>query len=147
VGERARPQVWERNLPRKQPAVNSTPLQSHRKPRISAPAPALSAHISFPPPRQAQPLGHRAAFFFSSLLLSSLELSDTKVLSLKLRALLGTASHFCEVVVLKSRTVPNARLNLWDTVPHSLRADLLAVDDADLPALSTGELRSEKPAG
>jgi hypothetical protein len=43
--------------------------------------------------------------------------------------------------------IPAARLNLWDTVPYSLRADLLAVDDADLPALSTGELRREMPAG
>ena len=36
-----------------------------------------------------------------SLLLSSLELSDTQVYEPKIRALLGTASHFCEVVVLK----------------------------------------------
>lgn len=40
------------------------------------------------------------------------------------------------------------RLNLWDTVPESWRAELLAVDDEDLPALSTGELtlRCEEPA-
>ena len=43
--------------------------------------------------------------------------------------------------------IPAARLNLWDTVPYSLRADLLALDDTDLPALSTGELRREMPAG
>ena len=43
----------------------------------------------------------------SSLSLSSLELSDTKVYEPYIRALLGTASHFCEVFVLKSRTVPN----------------------------------------
>jgi len=36
-----------------------------------------------------------------SLLLSSLELSDTQVYEPSVRALLGTASHFCEVVVLK----------------------------------------------
>ena len=42
----------------------------------------------------------------SSLLLSSLELSDTQVYGPQIRALLGTASHFCEVVVLKLRTVP-----------------------------------------
>jgi len=42
----------------------------------------------------------------SSVLLSSLELSDTKVYEPYIRALLGTASHFCEVVVLKLRTVP-----------------------------------------
>jgi len=40
----------------------------------------------------------------SSLLLSSLELSDTKVYAPQIRALLGTAAHFCEVVVLKLRT-------------------------------------------
>ena len=34
----------------------------------------------------------------SSCLLSSLELSDTKVYAPKIRALLGTAAHFCEVV-------------------------------------------------
>jgi len=43
--------------------------------------------------------------FSSSLLLSSLELSDTKVYEPHIRALLGTASHFCEVVVLKSKTL------------------------------------------
>jgi len=36
----------------------------------------------------------------SSLLLSSLELSDTKVYAPQIRALLGTDSHSCEVVVL-----------------------------------------------
>ena len=43
----------------------------------------------------------------SSLLLSSLELSDTKVYGPQIRARLGTASRFCEVAVLKPRTVPN----------------------------------------
>jgi len=42
----------------------------------------------------------------SSLLLSSLELSDTQVYEPQIRALLGTASHFYEVVVFKVRTVP-----------------------------------------
>jgi len=42
----------------------------------------------------------------SSVLLSSLEWSDTKVYEPEIRALLGTASHFCEVVVLKLITVP-----------------------------------------
>ena len=41
-------------------------------------------------------------FLFS--LLSSLEFSDAKVYEPCMRALLGTASHFCEVVVLKLRT-------------------------------------------
>ena len=42
--------------------------------------------------------------FSSSLLLSSLELSDTQVYGPQIRARLGTASHFCEGVVLKLRT-------------------------------------------
>ena len=43
-------------------------------------------------------------------LLSSLELSDIKVYEPQIRALLGTASHFCEVVVLKLRTAgPDTR--------------------------------------
>ena len=36
----------------------------------------------------------------SSALLSSLELSDTQVYEPYIRALLGTAAHFCKVVVL-----------------------------------------------
>ena len=43
----------------------------------------------------------------SSLLLSSLELSNTQVYEPWIRTLLGTASHLCEVVVLQARTVPN----------------------------------------
>jgi len=39
----------------------------------------------------------------SSLLLSRLELSETQVYEPYIRALLGTASHFCEVVVLLTR--------------------------------------------
>ena len=46
----------------------------------------------------------RTQALFLSLLLSSLELSDTKDYEPYIRALLGTASHFCEVVALKSRT-------------------------------------------
>ena len=38
----------------------------------------------------------------SSLLLSSLELSDKKVYEPYIRALLGTTSHSCEVVVLET---------------------------------------------
>ena len=48
----------------------------------------------------------RELLFFSSLL-SLLELSDTKVYEPQIRARLATASRFCEVVVLKSRTVLN----------------------------------------
>ena len=43
----------------------------------------------------------------SSLLLSSIELSDTQVFE-PIRALLGTALHFCEVVLVGPRTVPNS---------------------------------------
>ena len=42
-----------------------------------------------------------------SLILSSLELSDTKGYEPYIRACLGTASHFCETAVRKSRTLPN----------------------------------------
>jgi hypothetical protein len=41
--------------------------------------------------------------FVSSLLLAILELNDTNVYVPSIRALLGTASQFCEVVVLKSQ--------------------------------------------
>jgi len=40
----------------------------------------------------------------SSLLLSSLELSNTKVYEPYVRSRRGTAAHFCEVAVLKLRT-------------------------------------------
>ena len=43
---------------------------------------------------------------FSSLLLSILELSDTQLYEPWIRALLGTTSRFCKVVVLKLRAVP-----------------------------------------
>ena len=43
---------------------------------------------------------------FSSLLLSGLELSVAKVYQPAIRALLGTASQFCEVGVLTSKAVP-----------------------------------------
>ena len=36
----------------------------------------------------------------SLLLLSSLELSDTTIYEPQIRALLGTASHFCEAILL-----------------------------------------------
>ena len=42
----------------------------------------------------------------SSLFLSSPELSDTKIYEPQIRALLETASHFCEAVVLKLGAVP-----------------------------------------
>jgi len=39
-------------------------------------------------------------FFSSSLLLSSLEMSDTEVYEPEIRARLGPVAHFCEVVIL-----------------------------------------------
>ena len=51
--------------------------------------------------------GPRAALVFPpSLLISSLELSDTKVYQPEIRALLETNSHFCEVIVFELRTLP-----------------------------------------
>ena len=45
-------------------------------------------------------------YYSPSLLLSSLKSRYTKVYEPQIRALLGTTSHFFEVVVLKLRTVP-----------------------------------------
>jgi hypothetical protein len=61
----------------------------------------------------------------SSLSLSSLDLSDTHVYAPGKRALLGTASHFCEVLVLKLRTAPN----------RSTAVAGLGFEDAGFPAL------------
>ena len=51
----------------------------------------------------------RSVFSLSSFLLSSLELSDTNVYEPSIRALLGTATHFCAVVVFESRRVLNTQ--------------------------------------
>ena len=53
----------------------------------------------------------------SSLLLSSLELSDTQVYEPYIRALLGTPSHFCDVVDLKLGTVSE-----WNRKPAGVQA-------------------------
>jgi hypothetical protein len=45
------------------------------------------------------------SFLLSSLLLSSLDLSDTHVYEPSARALLKAAPYFCEAIVLKLRTV------------------------------------------
>ena len=61
---------------------------------------------SFPSPRRCTP-----RFFSSSLLLSSLELSATKVYEPYTRALLGTAAHFFKAVEAsraRSRTIRGA---------------------------------------
>ena len=62
----------------------------------------------------------------SSLLLPSLELSDTQVYEPLIRDLLGTASQFCRVVVLKSRTessgitLSSTRERTWRSLCMSL---------------------------
>jgi len=67
----------------------------------------LRAEAVRPPPgclgrraRHAR-LGGAAVYTFSSLLLSSLELSGTTIYEPEIRALLGTSAQFCEVVVLR----------------------------------------------
>ena len=59
-----------------------------------------------------EPRGGREAdrFFFFTLVTGprrslSLKMSDTRVYEPQIRARLGTATHFCEVVVLKLRAV------------------------------------------
>jgi len=86
---------------------------------------------------QIRRVGGRGGFSssLSSLLLPSLELSDTKVYEPSIRARLGTASHFCLVVVLKLRTKaggslgqqafeepekPNQALSLSRSLSHTL---------------------------
>jgi len=57
-----------------------------------------------------------------------------------MRALLGTASHFCEAIDLKSRTVPNGTglKPVW-TVPIALTLHLLLLDECwDLRVQSLG---------
>ena len=48
--------------------------------------------------RMQKKLSEEKEVFFSSLLLSSLELSDTKVYEPYIQALLGTAARFCQAV-------------------------------------------------
>ena len=65
------------------------------------------AHVGYEPLIRERGSGHKAWIFsLSSSLLSSLELSDANVYGPQIRARLGTASHFCEVVILKFRTAP-----------------------------------------
>jgi len=53
-------------------------------------------------PSLTHSLSPSLSLLLSSLLLPTLELSDTNVYEPEIRARLGTAAHFCEVVVLKS---------------------------------------------
>ena len=57
-------------------------------------------------------------------LLSGPELSDTKVYEPQMRALLGTTSHFCEEIVLESRTVPNHTTG--ESYPKAFRVEGVA---------------------
>jgi len=65
--------------------------------------------LTIPDPCLADACGVAQDFFFVTLVTGprrslSLKLSDTRVYAPQIRALLGTDSHFCEVVVLKLRT-------------------------------------------
>jgi len=62
--------------------------------------------------------------FSSSLLLSGLELNDTKVNEPSIRARLGTASQFCEVAVVNMRTVPNGTTLLTESGVKLYRTDV-----------------------
>ena len=84
--------------------------------RRAVAAPDTSVSITSAARSSSQPL-YKASTYWShlklitcsylpALLLSSLDLSDTHVYEPYMRALLGTASHFCEVVVLKSTGSP-----------------------------------------
>ena len=59
-----------------------------------------------PLPGRTAPRRLSLRYSSSSLLLSSLELSDTKVYEPSIRARLGTAAHFCGVVVLADTLAP-----------------------------------------
>ena len=52
------------------------------------------------------------AFSSDSLLLSSLEMSDTDVYEPSIRARLGTAAHFCQVLVLKLPILARSQTSL-----------------------------------
>ena len=80
-------------------------------PKPQTPNPTITPTHHTPDPRPCAPpptAGVRA----SSFLLSSLQMSDTRVYALCMRALLETASHFCEAVVLKLRAVPKCTTQL-----------------------------------
>jgi len=63
--------------------------------------------------------------FSSSLILSSLELSDTKVYAPYIRARLGTAAHFFEVVVPHPRPPGPGRPRLSLSHPRACASSLL----------------------
>jgi len=65
------------------------------------------------------PIALKGCLFAPSLLLSSLELSDTTIYEPLMRALLGTAAPFCRVVVLKLKSVV---AHCHCVYPGSLRA-------------------------
>ena len=78
-------------------------------------------------PSSAKKVGPSQAcgrFSSFSLLLSSLEFSDTTMYDPSIRALLRTAPHFCQVVVHKLRTVPLAgcRIDAGDRTTAGARS-------------------------
>jgi len=82
---------------------NSTIKTQHSTLDIQRRGAGRPASTSQPSTMNPQPstLNSQHSTFFFALILSSLELSGTKVFEPYIRALLGTASHFCEVVILK----------------------------------------------
>jgi len=84
--------------------LRATPKE--RRARILRDAPGPGASASPEPTPEAAFAVLTISSISSSLLLSSLELSDTNVYEPQIRARLGTAAPFCEVVVLKLRNVP-----------------------------------------
>ena len=74
----------------------------------------------------------------SSLLLPRLELSDAQDYGPEIRSLLGTALHFCDVVVLKLRSVPCCRVR---PVHNSLRVDGARFEPKEVLGRSSGPTR------
>jgi len=64
-------------------------------------------------------------FFFFFFITLGLELSDKKVYEPEIRALLGTASHFCEAVVLYGVASPLASGPPGASAPCRERESLL----------------------
>ena len=72
---------------------------------------------------------------FSSLLLSSLELSVTNVYELQIRARLGTDARFCKIVILKLRTETSTSERTGDEKSEGVQA-LLSDSQGQNPALT-----------
>jgi len=101
--------------------LHSTPYTLHPTPYTRHPAPCIIHPESFTlNPQHAPWLPTPNPQPSSSLLPSSLESSDTQVYEPSTRALLGTASHFSEVVILKLRRVAQVISNRLTTSPMAI---------------------------